>query len=149
MKHVLAAGLAVIFLLIMICGLVALIESMSPSAVAIDTAHSAVELARDVAEQSSTALLWAGRWRLLAIVLGISEPLVIAYLIWRGTGKLEPAASDMLAEVADRGLLQLPEQEPSQQGRRLSAAPTNELTSLRVNAKPRPMVESAPGGAVG
>jgi hypothetical protein len=42
-------------------------------------------------------------------VLGISFPLVIAYLLWRDTCKSEPAASEVLVDAAERGLLRLPE----------------------------------------
>jgi hypothetical protein len=95
---------------------------VSPSAAAIDTAHTAVELARDVAAQNSGTTLWAGLLRLLGLVLGISAPLVIAYLLWRDTGKSEPAASEVLAAAAERGLLKLPE--PAE-----SRSPTHELPS--------------------
>jgi hypothetical protein len=82
---------------------------MSPGAAAIDTAHNAVELARDVAAQNSSATLWTGLLRLVGLVLGISIPLVIAYLLWRDTCKSDPATSEVLADAAERGLLKLPE----------------------------------------
>jgi hypothetical protein len=122
MKHVLAAGLAPFVLLVVLLGLIQLIRPMSPSAAAIDTAHTAVELARDVAGQNSSATLWTGGLRLLGLVLGISIPLVIAYLLWRDTCKSEPAAREVLADAAERGLLKLPE--PAE-----SRCPAHELPS--------------------
>ena len=57
------------------------------------TAREAVAMAHDAQSDNRSAVLWSERFRLLAIVAGVSVPLVIVYLIWRSssTGELDIA----------------------------------------------------------
>ena len=68
------------------------------------TARKAVELARDAQLADRSAVLWSGRFRLLAIALGVSVPLIVALLIWRTSTQREIDAAEAL-EAAERYLL--------------------------------------------
>lgn len=64
------------------------------------TAREAVELAHDAQMDDRSAVLWSGRFDLLALILGVSTPIVVAYLIWRSTcnGEIDPTAVIECAE---------------------------------------------------
>ncbi len=63
------------------------------------TAREAVEMAREADSSMTAAVLWSGRFRLLAIVLGVSVPLVVVYLIWRSSTAAEPDAIDIFEQL--------------------------------------------------
>ena len=65
----------------------------SPNAELVRTARQAVELAHDAQTDNRSAVLWAGRFRLVGLVIGVSVPLLIAAWIWRSSGQsdLHPA----------------------------------------------------------
>ena len=63
------------------------------------TAREAVELARDADASVTAAVLWNGRFRLLAIVLGVSIPMMVGYLIWRSATVTEPDPIDILEQM--------------------------------------------------
>lgn len=65
------------------------------------TARAAVQLARDAGSSTESAVLLAGRFRLLAVVVGVTAPLIVVYLIWRSSTQsdLDPAE---LIEAAER-----------------------------------------------
>lgn len=65
------------------------------------TAHEAVQLARESQSDDRSAVLWTGRFRLLAQVIGVSVPLVVAYLIWRSSCKSEIDAAEII-ETAEQ-----------------------------------------------
>jgi len=71
------------------------------------TAHESVQLARDAQERDTSAVLWSGRLRLLALAIGVSAPLIVAYLIQRAVTRSAPDSPDVLAEAERLRLLQL------------------------------------------
>lgn len=71
------------------------------------TARESVQLARDAQQRDTSAVLWSGRLRLLALVIGVSAPLIIAYLIHRAVVRGTPDSPDVLAEAERLKLLQL------------------------------------------
>jgi hypothetical protein len=48
--------------------------------------------------------LWTERFRLLAIVAGVSVPLVIVYLIWLSSSKTELDAAEIIERVEEYAL---------------------------------------------
>ncbi len=77
-----------------------------PNAELARTAREAVQLARDTASNDASAVLWTGRFRLLAIVIGVSVPLVVVLLIWRTSAHSELDPTEIV-EAAE--LLALPD----------------------------------------
>jgi hypothetical protein len=65
------------------------------------TAREAVELAQDAQADNQSAVLWSGRLRLLALVIGVSVPLLVVYLLWRTASQGEVSAAEVL-ECVDR-----------------------------------------------
>jgi len=65
----------------------------TPNAELVRTAREAVELAHASQQDNRSAVLWSGRFRLVALVTGVSVPLIMVYLIWRSSGQsdLHPA----------------------------------------------------------
>jgi hypothetical protein len=57
----------------------------SPNAELVRTAREAVELAHASQQDNRSAVLWAGRFRLVGLVIGVSVPLIMVYLIWRSS----------------------------------------------------------------
>ena len=64
-----------------------------PNVELVRTAREAVELAHDSQMDNRSAVLWAGRFRVVGLVIGVSVPLLIAAWIWRSSGQsdLHPA----------------------------------------------------------
>ncbi len=77
------AAIAGFFLLSLVC------RPTDPNAELARTAREAVELAHDADSAVTSAVLWSGRFRLLAIVVGVSVPMVVAFLIWRSSNPSE------------------------------------------------------------
>ena len=71
------------------------------------TARESVQLARDAQKRDTSAVLWSGRLRLLALAIGVSAPLIVAYLIHRAVARGAPDSPDVLAEAERLRLLQL------------------------------------------
>ncbi len=90
------------------------------------TARGAVELARDAQLADRSAVLWSGRFRLLAIALGVSVPLIVALLIWRTSTQREVEAAEAI-EAAERYLLPKPMAPPGKQ------PPTKPTEALAAN----------------
>ena len=65
----------------------------TPNSELIRTAREAVELAHASQQDNRSAVLWAGRFRVVGLVIGVSVPLLIAAWIWRSSGQsdLHPA----------------------------------------------------------
>ena len=82
--------IAAVILLSLLC------RPSDPSAELARTTREAVELARDADTGLRSAVLWNSRLRLLAIVLGVSIPLVVAYLIWRASAQGEIEVTEIL-----------------------------------------------------
>jgi len=63
-----------------------------PDAELARTAREAVELARDAQADDRSAVLWAGRFRLLALIIGVCAPILVAAYIWRSSanGEIDP-----------------------------------------------------------
>ena len=92
---------------LMVLGVVVLFSACRPSDPNVElaiTARTAVEMARDAQAADRSAVLWSGRFRLLAIALGVSVPLIVALLIWRTSTQREVEAAEAL-EAAERYLL--------------------------------------------
>ena len=107
---VLVGGL---FLLFTVCA------PTNPNTELARTAREAVEMAREADSSMTAAVLWSGRFRLLAIVLGVSVPMVVVYLIWRSSTAAEPDAIDIfeqleLLEVSKLDSLPAPDPSPLQ-----------------------------------
>ena len=73
------------------------------------TARTAVELARDAQAADRSAVLWSGRFRLLAVTLGVSVP-----RIWRTSTQREVEAAEAI-EAAEQYLLPGPIAPPREQ----------------------------------
>ena len=76
------------------------------------TAREAVQLAREAGSSDESAVLWTGRFRLVAIVVGVSVPLVVALLIWRASAHSDLDPTEII-EAAER--FALPGQAPASQ----------------------------------
>ena len=63
------------------------------------TARDAIGLADRAVSQDQSAVLWSGRFRLLAVVLGVSIPLIVVYLICRSTGEREIEAAEVIDAI--------------------------------------------------
>ena len=101
-----------------------------PNAELARAAREAVQLARDADSSATSAVLWGSRFRLLAIVLGATVPMVVAYLIWRSSAGADPDAADILGLMEQYGVPNLdtlppPESTPAQL-RRVPAPETAE-----------------------
>ena len=68
----------------------------SPNAELIRTAREAVELAHDAQQDNRSATLWAGRFRLAGLVIGVTVPLLIAAWIWRSSGQCDLHPAEIL-----------------------------------------------------
>lgn len=111
---------------IMVLGVVVLFSGCRPSDPNVElaiTARTAVELARDAQAADRSAVLWSGRFRLLAIALGVSVPLIVVLLIWRTSTQHEVDAAEAL-EAAEQYLLPGPIAPPRKQ---LPSKPTQAL----------------------
>jgi hypothetical protein len=87
------------------------------------TAREAVELAHDAQADDRSAVLWAGRFRVLAVVLGIGIPLVVAAYIWRSSAKGEIDPAEVIERVEQYALDRArPPQEPMLPTRNLPEA---------------------------
>ena len=58
------------------------------------TTREAMEFARDAQSGTLSAILWTGRFRLLATALGVSAPLIVVLLLWRWSAHSEIDASE-------------------------------------------------------
>lgn len=79
----------------------------TPSAELARTTRDAVGLARDAVAQGASA----GRLRLLAVVLGVSIPIIVVYMIWRSSARDQLDASEVI-EAMER-LELTPPQDPA------------------------------------
>ncbi len=80
-RLVAAAVIAGMFLLILLC------RPSDPNTELARTTREAVELAQGAQSGTESTALWAGRFRLLAVVAGVSVPLIMVYLIWRSSAE--------------------------------------------------------------
>ncbi len=87
------------FLLFLVC------RPAHPNAELARTTREAVQLARDAQTSGESAALWAGRFRLLAIVVGASAPLVVAYLVWRASARSELDPAEVIEAIEQHRLL--------------------------------------------
>ena len=95
------ATLAGFFLLSLVC------RPTDPNAELARTAREAVAMARDADSAVTSATLWSGRFRLLAIVMGTSVPVVVAYLIFRSSTQCEPDPVELLDCLEQLGVSKL------------------------------------------
>ena len=111
---------------IIVSGVAVLLSACRPSDPNVElarTARAAVEMARDAQAADRSAVLWTGRFRLLAIALGVSVPLIVALMIWRTSAQCEVDAAEAL-EAAEQYLLPGPIAPPRKQ---LPPKPTEAL----------------------
>ncbi|MFQ5492229.1 MAG: hypothetical protein ACE5GE_16055 [Phycisphaerae bacterium] len=95
---VIAAG---IVLLSLLC------RPADPNTELAKTAREAVEMARDSESAVTSAVLWTDRFRLLAIVIGMSVPVVVVYLISRSSSQAEPDTTEILQQLEQLGVSSL------------------------------------------
>jgi len=77
--------------------------------------RDSVQMVSKACEDASAYALWSGRWRLLAIAIGVSTPLVVAYLIFRSAARKDPDETEVAARLLERGReLFLPKTDPHQ-----------------------------------
>jgi hypothetical protein len=78
------------------------------------TAREAVELAHDAQADDRSAVLWAGRFRVLAVILGVSAPILVAAYIWKSSAKGEIDPAEVIEQVEQYALDRAgPPQEPA------------------------------------
>ncbi len=94
-----AVVIAGAFLLFLVC------RPTDPNAELARTTREAVQLARDAQTSSESAALWAGRFRLLTVVVGVSAPLIVAYLIWRASAASELDPAEVIEAIEQDRLL--------------------------------------------
>lgn len=63
------------------------------------TAREAVELARDAQADDRSAVLWPGRFRLLALIVGVCAPILAAAYIWRASSQSELDPTEVIEAV--------------------------------------------------
>ena len=69
------------------------------------TTREAVKMAHDAQSDDQSAVLWTGRFRLLGLIMGVSVPIVVAYLIWRSSTRSEIDAVEIIAEAERYALM--------------------------------------------
>ncbi len=109
----------VVVLLFLVC------RPADPSTELALATREAIQLARDTGSSGESAVLWTGRFRLLAVAGGVAVPLLIAFWIWRASaeGEIDPAEVIDLVES-----LRLPD--PGSQARQpLASSPKEALPS--------------------
>jgi hypothetical protein len=113
------AGAALVLVL-----LLSLWSGPGPNAELIRMAGEAVTMAHEAQLDHRAAILWAGRFRLLAIAIGVSVPLLVVCLIWRSARTDELDAAEILAG-AERYALPRPQSQPE-----ATLPPVSNLTTL-------------------
>ena len=78
------------------------------------TTRQAVQLARDAGSSTESAVLLAGRFRLLAVVVGVTVPLIVVYLIWRSSAQSDLDPAEVIEAVERYRLLEQPGDAPDQ-----------------------------------
>jgi hypothetical protein len=106
-------------------------EARDPNAELAATVREAVEFARDVESSSRSYVVWADRYRLLAIVVAVSVPVVVAYLVLRASRQDPCEEPELLEAMEQRGWVDLPQGsrprlEPSRSTTRSPALPGSE-----------------------
>jgi len=81
-------------------------QSGEPSAELTRATREALHMAREAREEADDTRRTASALRIVALVAGVSAPLVIAYLIYRLRAHQEPALDEMLHVLEREGLLQ-------------------------------------------
>lgn len=100
-----------------------------PNADLARTAREAVELAHDAQTDDVSAVLWAGRFRVLAVILGVSTPILVAAYIWKSSAKGEIDPAEVIEQVEHYALDRArPPQEP--------ALPSPDLPTVRLPVNP-------------
>jgi len=108
------------------------------------TARDAVELAREAQDRDQSAVLWTGRFRLVALIIGVTVPLIIAYLLWRASHTGEPDAAEIIhaAEkyLSDDTRYTLPDPAES-----MASAPESPQAHLPAMTPANPTTTTSPG----
>ncbi len=68
------------------------------------TTREAVQMAHEAQSDGRSAVLWAGRYRMLSLIIGVSVPLVVVYLIWRSSSNSPIDAMEVI-EYAETHML--------------------------------------------
>lgn len=65
--------------------------------------RDSVQMVSEAREDASAYAVWSGRWRLLAIAIGVSAPLVVAYLVFRSAARKDPDETEVAARLLEHG----------------------------------------------
>ena len=98
---VLAVGVALAGL----WGLSRIFRSGEPSSELTRATREALQMAREAREEAEDARRTASALRIVALVAGVSAPLVVAYLVYRLRAHQEPALDEILHVLENEGLL--------------------------------------------
>ena len=67
-----------------------------------EAVRQSVEMVREAREETSAFVAWSGRWRLLALVIGVAAPLAAAYLIFRAATRSDPEETEIVAKIVEK-----------------------------------------------
>ena len=98
--------LAVVVALGGLWGLSRIFRSGEPSVELTRATREALQMAREAREEAEDTRRTASALRIVALVAGVSAPLVVAYLIYRLRAHQEPELSEILHVLEHEGLLQ-------------------------------------------
>jgi len=97
------AGVAAILLSLSL--LVYLLRPPDPNMGMAETAREAVQMAREAREDATSARQRGYTIRVIALVVGVSVPVVVAYLIFRSSERSELGPEEVLEVMEGEGLL--------------------------------------------
>ena len=103
------AILAVMAVVISLAMLVSALQPPDPNAQMAETAEQAMEMARDAREDAKSVRQRGYALCVVALVVGVSAPLVVAYLIYRASEQSEPGPAEVLEVMEEEGLLDGPD----------------------------------------
>ena len=98
--------LAVVVALGGLWGLSRIFRSGEPSSELARATREALEMAREARQEAQDTRRTASALRVVALVVGATAPLVIAYLVYRLRARQEPELNEILHVLEREGLLQ-------------------------------------------
>ncbi len=87
-------------------GLSRIFRAGEPSVELTQATREALQMAREAREEAEDTRRTASALRVVALVAGVSAPLVVAYLVYRLRARQEPELNEMLHVLEREGLLQ-------------------------------------------
>ena len=112
------AAVAVAVAVVGLWGLSHVLRTREPSAELARATREALRMAREARRDAEDARRASSALRVLSLVVGVSVPLVVAYLIFRLKARAEPGAEEILAALEKEGLLGPPARRALWPGRR-------------------------------